>query len=129
MPWVTPYLPQIPQKALDLQVDKIAASLSVLGNHIFNAAGTPCFHLGDVGDLLAKKVVGADIEAPKPDGADAAKGGKDGVNWLKLTDKGGSRGVKEVYRVDTAGGKPPKTCAQVGNIEVPYAALYWFYEG
>ena len=75
--------------------------------------------------MLAAKVPGADLVAPAP-GGDA----KPGVDWLKLADKGGSTGVNQVYRVNTAGGKPPKTCdGQGSDITSPYAALYWFYEG
>lgn len=80
--------------------------------------------------LIAKKV--ADIKAP----ADANKGmeGTGAVDWLYLNDKGGSVGVSEVYRIQTAGGMAPTTCQGqgtnglgVGVISVPYAAEYWFY--
>lgn len=124
LPWVSPFLAQIPGKALDLQVDKIASAIGKLGSHIFNDLGVPCFHLGDVGDMQAKKIPGADLVAPKD-----SSSGKDGVNWLKLGDKGGSKGINEVYRVHTAGGKPPATCeGQDDDITSLYAALYYFYE-
>ena len=75
--------------------------------------------------MLAKKVEGADLVAPVD-----SSGGKTGVNWLKLVDKGGSRGVNEVYRVNTAGGKPPATCdGQPELITSSYATLYYFFEG
>lgn len=70
--------------------------------------------------------------------------GSDGsaaVPWLKLAvvtpdapvvgvqqaDVGG--GVKEVYRVNTAGGSAPSSCVgKVGEMWVQqYAAEYWFY--
>lgn len=51
------------------------------------------------------------------------------MDWLNLVDAGGSVGLSEVYRVETAGGKQQPACnGFVGNIEVQYAALYWFYD-
>jgi hypothetical protein len=48
------------------------------------------------------------------------------VAWLKLNAMAGD--YKEVYRVNTAGGMPPKTCGGVqGEFEVEYSAAYWFY--
>ncbi|MCJ1303419.1 hypothetical protein MMC08_006228, partial [Hypocenomyce scalaris] len=53
------------------------------------------------------------------------------VAWLQLqaetvTESEGV--VKEVYRLNTAGGNPPPTCkGQLAAIEVQYAAEYWFY--
>lgn len=36
--------------------------------------------------------------------------------------------VKEIYRVNTAGGNPPKTCdGMPTTFEIQYAAEYWFY--
>lgn len=54
------------------------------------------------------------------------------VPWLKLghlaTGETGS--IMEVYRMQTAGGSPPATCAGMGSaFEVPYAAEYWFWSG
>ncbi len=63
------------------------------------------------------------------------------VPWVKLTaqtapavseemvseNKGG---VIEVYRINTAGGSPPKDCSKFpdgGHLELPYAAEYWFF--
>jgi hypothetical protein len=46
------------------------------------------------------------------------------VAWLKLLTRDGATGnLKEVYRVNTAGGKPPTTCAGMpATFEVEYAA-------
>ena len=52
------------------------------------------------------------------------------VPWLFLnSDSSGlSSGVSEVYRVETAGGLQPSTCAdKSGDFQVPYSAEYWFY--
>ena len=123
----TEILELLPEYLVNFDTDLLAKySIPVLGHHIFNAAGQPTFDLGSIGLLVAKKV--ADIPAP----ADASPGtnhqGFGAVDWLSLVDAGGSKGLSEVYRVVTAGGKAPPTCAgQKANIEVQYAALYWFY--
>jgi len=54
------------------------------------------------------------------------------VDWLALGEVQGmgSVGLKEVYRVDTAGGGAPETCAGVaegGVVSVPYSASYQFF--
>ncbi|KAI9699730.1 MAG: hypothetical protein M1836_002764 [Candelina mexicana] len=101
-----------------------AYGLGGLGHHYFAADGSPIFDLGELGLLRSAKV--ANVAAP----ANAEKGRKreGAVDWLKLADKGGSRLLKEVYRVETAGGKAPSTCKdRDGTFEVHYAAQYWFY--
>lgn len=102
-----------------------------LGEHFFNETMTPTFHLSKLKnpvpapELFSKKV--ANMPAP----ATACKGtkGEGAVDWLYLEDVGTSiSGVKAVYRVETAGGKAPATCAgQKSTVNVPYAAQYWFY--
>ncbi len=60
--------------------------------------------------------------------------GSGAVAWLKLgvvtlgAEEGGGV-VKEVYRVNTAGGNAPADCVgRVGtSFEVGYAAEYWFF--
>ncbi|KAL8951664.1 MAG: hypothetical protein Q9222_002392 [Ikaeria aurantiellina] len=103
------------------------ASIPILGKHFFDAAGVPTFDLGATGLLKAKKV--ANIAAP----ATACKGangkGDGAVDWLALTEAPGSNKLKEVYRVETAGGKAPASCGggAAHNITVQYAAQYWFF--
>lgn len=98
--------------------------LPTLGHHYFTVSGTPTFHLEAAQPaplvLSAKKV--ASVPAP-------ALSVPNSVDWLYLTDdgKGISEGLKAVYRVETAGGKAPSTCSKVGDIQVKYAAEYWFY--
>ena len=56
--------------------------------------------------------------------------GNGAVDWLRLTPTAGqgSRGIEEVYRTYTAGGKAPATCKGLGKVvKVEYAAQYWFY--
>jgi len=107
-----------------------APHVPVLGQHYFNGAGQPTFDLSksNTGFLVAKKI--GDIPAPTN-----ACAGQDGqaygaVDWLTLTDVGGSQGLNEVYRVETAGGKHPTTCSGTVTypIQIQYAALYWFYD-
>lgn len=103
-----------------------ASSIPIIGHHFFNAKGVPTFNLGSLGQLNGKKT--GDIAAP----ADACKGargkGVGAVDWLALSDAGASTGLTLGYRVETAGGKAPATCAgQPKLVVVQYAALYWFY--
>ncbi|KIW08675.1 uncharacterized protein PV09_00626 [Verruconis gallopava] len=101
---------------------------SVLGHHFFNSLGQPTFDLSKINArLTAKKLSGVAAPAdscPGPNNAGA-------VDWLELTDIGGGAsygGITYVYRVETAGGKPPAKCTdQSGAFTVPYAAEYWFY--
>ncbi|KAL5366691.1 hypothetical protein BJX96DRAFT_180961 [Aspergillus floccosus] len=89
-----------------------------LGEHYFNGAGVPFFdfRLGGKHDWVAMKKTDS-VSAPR----------EEDVSWLKLTAVDG-KGVKEVYRVHTAGGQPPSTCkGQKGQFQVEYAAEYWFY--
>ncbi|KAL8694032.1 MAG: hypothetical protein Q9218_001270 [Villophora microphyllina] len=105
----------------------LSASIPTLGKHFFDAAGVPTFDLGTKGLLKAKKI--ANIAAP----ATACKGangkGDGAVDWLALTEAPGSINLKEVYRVETAGGKAPASCGggPDHDIQVQYAAQYWFF--
>jgi len=65
--------------------------------------------------------------------ADAIKGqnnqGNGAVAWLKLDAQDPDGQIfQEVYRVNTAGGNPPKSCTgMAASFEVQYSAEYWFY--
>jgi len=72
------------------------------------------------------------IEAKKNGSSNAPTTASHGTNglgsvaWLKLVATEGD--LKEVYRINTAGGVAPKTCEGItGDFTVPYAAEYWFY--
>ncbi len=118
----------LPSSLINVDISEIESLPLVrpLGHHFFDAAGVPTFDLGSVGFFKGQK--DAAITAP----ASAAKGpggkGDGAVDWLALCAVEGSRGLKKAYRVETAGGKAPKSClGQPANIQVPYAAGYWFY--
>ena len=118
----------LPRYLVDFDIATISnATIPVLGHHYFNAAGQPTFNLGSVGFLTGKKV--GDIPAPANASAGPYDQGYGAVDWLALADAGGSVGISEAFRVETAGGKPQPSCdGFVGSIEVQYAALYWFYQ-
>lgn len=97
----------------------------ISGHHFFTTTTTPFFNLdtttfGELGEAACAK--NATVAAP----ADAAKGqgGEAAVPWLKLTAKEGATGrLQEVYRVETAGGSQPATCAGMpAAFEVQYSA-------
>jgi hypothetical protein len=96
----------------------------ILGHHYFLSDLTPTFNLSRVNNTLyAKKI--ASINAPA--NADIGPDGTGAVPWLALDNKGGSVGVQEVYRVETAGGKSPALCKSQGILTIQYSAQYWFY--
>jgi hypothetical protein len=93
-----------------------------IGAHFFVDNTTPDFDIFGLGNTVAKKI--DDVLAP-----DAVKD----VKWLRLQAQdvaGTTSGVKEVYRLNTVGGQPPKTCAGVAAgevVTVEYEAQYWVY--
>lgn len=109
------------------------------GHHYFTDSTTPTFNLvwdtTNYGIFFSKKV--SNVTAP----ASAAVGpdGSQAVPWLKLevespvaplTIEGKDLvpSVKEIYRVNTAGGAAPATCAGMPTaFSKQYAAEYWFY--
>ncbi|CAD6581781.1 MAG: hypothetical protein ASARMPREDX12_000664 [Alectoria sarmentosa] len=119
-------LDALPNTAVGDTVAQIAQSgLPIIGQHSFTAAGVPTWNLFGDGLLYGSSV--GDI--PAPAGASAGPQGYGAVDWKALTGVAGSVGLTEVYRVETAGGKAPASCAGLGaTIQVQYAAMYWFYD-
>lgn len=104
------------------------ANIRLLGHHYFRNTHTPVFNLDTTlsqqyGIAVTKSV--NSTEAPP----DAVKGENGAVPWLYLTAQNTSTGdYKSVYRVQTAGGQPPKTCDRMPAVfTVQYAANYYFY--
>lgn len=124
----TAVLDLLPSYVIDFDFAAIEASqIPKLGIHYFDSKGIPTFDLGNNGFLKGKGI--ADIPAPANASAGPFDQGYGAVDWKTLTDAGGSVGLKEVYRVETAGGKAPPSCAGVtAPIYIDYSALYWFYD-
>ncbi|KAK5995863.1 hypothetical protein PT974_04281 [Cladobotryum mycophilum] len=97
----------------------------VSGVHFFTDATTPFFNLDtpsmDIGEAPCAK--NSSVQAPST--AAVGQIGDTAVPWLKLTTKNGATGnIKEVYRVNTAGGNPPTTCkGQPAAFQVQYSAV------
>ena len=87
-----------------------------LGHHFFTTSQVPTFVLD--GQKPKAQIQGQKADS-QPAPADACPGinGEGAVPWLRLTDNGSgfSAGTPlaggEVYRVETAGGAAPKSCA------------------
>lgn len=104
-------------------------ALNLVGHHFFDAKSQPNFQFTTNGTprLQAKK--SAAVPAPSTASKGVYNADFGAVDWLYLIDNGAhvSTGLQSVYRVETAGGKPPTTCSGSEQVEVPYAAEYWFY--
>jgi hypothetical protein len=121
-------LAKVPAMAVNFDFDAVTSTGSlgpmtlppISGHHFFLDSTTPFFNL-DIGTVPTSK--NNTVAAP----ATAAKGpsGSNAVPWLKLLAKDSATGgIKEVYRLDTAGGSAPATCqGQPANIEVQYSAV------
>ena len=116
-------LDRIPGMALRFNLsdpEQLGASpLPVVGVHYFSAKTTPFFDIGNGVEVFTKKAA----DTPAPATAAVGQRGESAVAWLKLDAVEGTTGnVKEVYRVTTAGGAPPKTCENMPEtFEVEYA--------
>lgn len=102
------------------------ANLDVSGLHFFTDAGVPFFNLDTTKQQIGTLPCSKAGSAPAPASAIKGQGNKgDGaVAWLKLTAVDGATGnLESVYRLNTAGGNPPKTCdGMPATFEVEYAA-------
>ncbi|MCJ1369224.1 hypothetical protein MMC20_000434 [Loxospora ochrophaea] len=110
------------------------ADIAISGHHYFVTTTTPTFNLdtsnGQYGITFASK--NASVPAPAGSVVGQNNSGNGAVPWLKLESQGPAAGtvgpVQEIYRVNTAGGQPPATCAgQPATLTVQYSAEYWFY--
>jgi hypothetical protein len=110
------------------------ANIDLSGHHYFITDTTPVFNLNastDPAQQLGLVVSSKAAMSNAP--ANAIKGqngvGNGAVAWLYLNTTSATQGdVRAVYRVNTAGGNPPKTCEGSDAVfSVQYAAEYWFY--
>lgn len=103
------------------------ANVMQSGHHEFNSAGSPFFDLVTDHNNYGAATMKSLANSSAPATASAGPNGLGSVAWLKLTATSGD--LKEVYRVNTAGGVAPKTCDGIsGVVSVQYAAEYWFYK-
>lgn len=100
--------------------------LAISGHHFFSNLTTPAFNLNSTAENLGFAACSKNNSVAAPPGAPVGQGGQGhgAVTWLKLLTREGSTGnLEEVYRVNTAGGNPPTTCAGMpATFEVQYAA-------
>ena len=119
----------------------LGSSSIISGHHYFSNASTPTFNLvwdtTNYGIFFSQKISNATAPPTAGKGPDGSKA----VPWLKLEvetpaspwtvqQKDFVPNVKEIYRVNTAGGAAPATCAGLPTgtiIKKDYAAEYWFY--
>jgi hypothetical protein len=96
------------------------AGLPSVGEHFFVTTTTPSFNIPALGFTECSKIA----TSPAPANT------KGDVAWLYLTanSAGTTSKIVNVFRLETAGGAAPANCSgQPANIEVQYAAEYWFY--
>ena len=126
----------IPPIALDLPVPSSDSSkdpsyFDLSGYHYFLNTTTAFFNLDTSAHTYGMGAFKKANQTSPPTNAMAGPNGSGNgaVAWLKLSSIDGEGQVfQEVYRLNTAGGNPPKTCAgQQAAFEVPYAAEYWLY--
>jgi hypothetical protein len=103
------------------------SNLAISGHHFFTNATTPFFNLSVLDLGMAQCAKNNTAAAPATASVGQGGVGFGAVPWLKLkTIAGATGGLTEIYRLNTAGGNPPLTCAGLEgqNIEVEYAAEY-----
>ena len=111
----------------------LPSNMDLSGHHYFANPTTPMFDMtadpaSNLGVVTAKKVANSTAPAGSPLGVNGV--GNGAVPWLYLQSTNATTGkVQTVYRLNTAGGSPPKTCASSpATFSVQYAAEYWFWE-
>jgi len=111
-----------------------ASNLVISGHHYFTNPTTPFFNLDTAAMTLGEGNFSKNNTSPAPAGSVVGQNnvGYGAVPWLKLITKAGSTGnLQEVYRLNTAGGAAPATCAGITGttFEIQYSAEYWFWAG
>jgi Protein of unknown function (DUF3455) len=102
------------------------SNLAISGKHSFLNTTTPFFNLDTPTQQLGEAPCAKNNTAAAPAGAPVGQKGEAAVAWLKLLARLGTTGdLQEIYRVETAGGSPPATCAGMpATFEVQYSAQY-----
>ncbi|KJZ75688.1 hypothetical protein HIM_04845 [Hirsutella minnesotensis 3608] len=126
-------LDRIPSMAVRLKMDDRERDNDQVfgksGVHYFIDQSTAYFNLDTPAMVIGEAPCTTDSSVNPPSTAAAGQKGEKAVTWLRLTTKeGATGGIKEVYRLTTAGGSPPATCADMeSSFQVQYAAVYWFW--
>jgi hypothetical protein len=109
----------------------VTVGLTAVGSHYFDAQGVPNFDLKAYSLYLKGATLASTTPAQVPAYSGLPIPSTAPVAWLYLGAKpgdAGTVGLTNAYRVETAGGSPPATCAGiVGNFTVQYSAIYAFY--
>ncbi|TAQ85678.1 hypothetical protein B7494_g5992 [Chlorociboria aeruginascens] len=131
-------LAMLPNVALQFNIESNTtkslpvSNLIVSGHHYFSNTTTPAFNLDTANMQLGIAPCSKNNTEAAPAGASVGQNGQGNgaVAWLKLIAReGATGGLEEVYRLNTAGGNPPATCAGMpSTFEVQYAAEYWFFQ-
>lgn len=104
----------------------LAGKDMLVGHHLFANTTTPVFDFrlnGSTEIFVGKKADDKPAPVNSPNGTFGA------VDWLELQAIEGTVGYKTAYRVETAGGKQPATCAGMGkSFTEQYSAQYWFFD-
>lgn len=107
-------------------------NMDLAGHHYFTNPTTPVFNLdanpsAQLGIAVAQKTANSTAPVTADKGVNGV--GNGAVAWLYLTTTNATSGnIKTVYRLNTAGGNPPKTCQGMpAAFSVDYSAEYWFY--
>lgn len=118
-------LPADPKSAL------MPSNIDLSGHHFFETTTIPIFNLDTTpaqqfGFMVAKKIAGS----AAPSGTPLGGNGQGSVAWLYLkAEDGSTNNLNSAYRLNTAGGSPPKTCESMpATFTVQYAAEYWFWQ-
>jgi hypothetical protein len=110
------------------QASLAPSNLAISGHHFFTNTTTPFFNLDTTAMALGFVPCAKNNTVSAPAGSPKGQAGvgNGAVAWLKLVARQGATGdLEEVYRVNTAGGNPPATCAGMPDtFEVQYAAEY-----
>lgn len=108
------------------------ANLDLLGHHFFTNPTLPTFNLNTTPDKQDGILFTTKKNATKaPEGSIIGQfnAGYGACPWLYLTTiTGTTDGYTEAYRVKTAGGNAPASCAgQPASFQVQYSAQYFFF--
>jgi hypothetical protein len=100
------------------------SNLVVSGVHYFTGLTTPFFNLDTASAKLGQAPTAKNASTNAPANAPKGQHGEAAVTWLKLLTTAGATGdLQEVYRLETAGGSAPATCAGMpAAFEVQYSA-------